>query len=95
MLGKASPAGQSGQQITLQAQAGDFPALASSLTNLASSSGADAIAQLGSEALKAAAFYSSDAHTLAYTRNPVNGAGDSALVDMTNHFRAQISQVAA
>ncbi len=92
-LGQPTESSQSGQAITAQTQAGDLGGLASSLTSLAGSQGADALAGLASEGMKAAAFFGSNVHTVAYTNDPVDSQGNNTLQDMSNYFSQQISKV--
>jgi len=82
-------------QMPRQTRAGDHPGLVSSLTELASSPDADAIAQLATEGLRAATFFTSNIHTTAYSHDPVNTRGDNALQDLTAFFSQAITQAAA
>ncbi|MDV6277820.1 cutinase family protein [Rhodococcus erythropolis] len=93
-LGAASASSATGQQLTQQSQAGDLGGLASNLTALAGSDGADALAQIGAEGLKFASFIGSGAHQ-SYGEMVIDSAGTTALQDLTNHFRDAIAKVTA
>ncbi|MEU2229063.1 hypothetical protein, partial [Streptomyces sp. NPDC018347] len=77
-----------------QSQTGDLGGLASNLTALAGSDGADALAQIGTEGLKFASFIGSGAHQ-SYGEMVIDSAGTTALQDLTNHFRDAIAKVTA
>ena len=91
-LGKPN---DTGVHTTEQGNGHDLAGLASSVTELASSPDADAIAQLATEGLKAATFFTSNVHTAAYSQDPVNTRGDNALQDLTAYFSRAIAQVTA
>ncbi|OFE08686.1 cutinase family protein [Rhodococcus sp. 1139] len=93
-LGAASTSSATSQQLTQQSQAGDLGGLASNLTALAGSDGADALAQIGTEGLKFASFIGSGAHQ-SYGEMVIDSAGTTALQDLTNHFRDAIAKVTA
>ena len=93
-LGAASASSATGQQLTQQSQTGDLGGLASNLTALAGSDGADALAQIGTEGLKFASFIGSGAHQ-SYGEMVIDSAGTTALQDLTNHFRDAIAKVTA
>jgi hypothetical protein len=90
-LGSVTTSTTTGEQITQQSQAGDLGGLASSLTALAGSDGADALSQIGAEGLKFASFIGSGTHQN-YGELVVDASGTTALQDMTNHFRDPIAK---
>ena len=91
LLGKqASPAATT---TTSQAQKVDFPALAGSLTTMASSQGANDLASLIGEGLDAASFFASGTHQN-YNSLVVDNAGRNAIQWISDWLNLQIERAA-
>ncbi|MGH3804274.1 MAG: hypothetical protein ACRDTD_29890, partial [Pseudonocardiaceae bacterium] len=91
LLGKQSNTASSA--ITAQAQNVDLPGLTGSLTTMASSQGADDLADLVGEGLNAASFFASGAHT-DYGNLVVDNAGRSAIKWLSDWLNLQIGRAA-
>lgn len=91
LLGKQSSTAAT--TITTQAQNLDLPALAGSLTTMASSQGANDLASLVGEGLDAASFFASGAHQN-YNSLVVDNAGRNAIQWISDWLNLQIGRAA-
>ncbi|MER2221744.1 MAG: cutinase, partial [Rhodococcus sp. (in: high G+C Gram-positive bacteria)] len=91
LLGKE--ASTAATTISTQAQNLDLPALAGSLTTMASSQGANALASLIGEGLDAASFFASGAHQN-YNALVVDNAGRNAIQWISDWLNLQIGRAA-
>ncbi|MFD9664380.1 cutinase family protein [Rhodococcus sp. NPDC059968] len=88
LLGKQSTAATS---ISAQPENVDLPALTGSLTTMAQSRGAEDLTALVGEGLKAASFFTSDAHTN-YSALVVDNAGRDAITWLSDWLNIQIGR---
>ncbi|GGG01421.1 hypothetical protein GCM10007304_14250 [Rhodococcoides trifolii] len=69
----------------------DVGSLASQLTSLMSSPGADALSNIASEGMQAAAFLASGVHVSSYTDKPIDSSGHTSVSWMTEWAAAKIA----
>lgn len=91
MLGRLNPANQAAAPVAGQASPGQLPGLTKSLSDLATSQGAQDLQHLVSQGLDAASFFASNAHNL-YSDYVVDRAGRTAPVWMADWFAQQAAK---